>query len=197
MKNEHFFSYRIRLNYNSENDWNFPTRGARFKAEYAYLTDNFAKLDGEPGMSEVSADWRISIPFGSRFSLQPMLYGRLLFGSSIPLVFSNAIGGDWFAHYVEQQMPFAGFGNMEYVDKQFVAAKLQAQQRFATNNYVLLRVSVAQQADKMKNLFDNRTLIGGQVAYYYKTMFGPVGATLGYSNRTKKPYFYINLGYEF
>ena len=197
LKNEHFFSYRIRLNYNSENDWYFPTRGARFKAEYAYLTDNFAKLDGEPGMSEVCADWRISIPFGRRFSLQPMLYGRLLFGSSIPLVFSNAIGGDWFAHYVEQQMPFAGFGNMEYVDKQFVAAQLQAQQRFATNNYVLLRVSVAQQADKMKNLFDNRTLIGGQVAYYYKTMFGPVGATLGYSNRTKKPYFYINLGYEF
>jgi NTE family protein len=28
-------------------------------------------------------------------------------------------------------------------------------------------------------------------------MFGPLGASLGYSNHTKKPYFYLNLGYEF
>ena len=38
---------------------------------------------------------------------------------------------------------------------------------------------------------------GFQAAYYYNTMFGPLGATLGYSNRTKKPYLFINLGYEF
>jgi NTE family protein len=62
---------------------------------------------------------------------------------------------------------------------------------------VLLRVAAGQHAPKVKNLFDYRTLAGGQVAYYYNTMFGPVGATLGYSNHTKKGYFFINLGYEF
>jgi NTE family protein len=55
----------------------------------------------------------------------------------------------------------------------------------------------AQQADKVRNLLDRRTLLGVQGAYYYNTMFGPVDATLGYSNHTKGPYFYINLGYEF
>jgi NTE family protein len=94
-------------------------------------------------------------------------------------------------------MPFAGIGNMEYVDHQFVAAQLQAQQRIGSSNYVLLRVAGAQQAEKVKNLLDHKTLLGGQIAYYYNTMFGPVGATLGYSNRTKEPYFYMNLGYEF
>jgi len=49
----------------------------------------------------------------------------------------------------------------------------------------------------VKNLLNRRTLLGAQAAYYYNTMFGPVGATVGYSNRTKKPYFYLNLGYEF
>jgi NTE family protein len=126
-----------------------------------------------------------------------MFYGRLLFGSVVPAVFGNTIGGDWFGHYVEQQMPFAGIGNMEYVEHQFVAAQLQAQERIGGNSYVLLRVAGAQQADKTKELFDNRTLLGVQAAYYYNTMFGPVGATLGYSNRTKEPYFYLNLGYEF
>ena len=197
LENEHFYSYRARLNYNSEDDWYFPSRGSRFKAEYAYLTDNFAKLNDKPGMSEVSANWRTSIAMGSRFTLQPMLYGRLLFGSTIPPVFGNTVGGDWFGHYVEQQMPFAGIGNMEYVSQQFVAAQLQSQQRIGGNNYVLLRVAGAQQSDRLRSLLDNSTLLGGQIAYYYRTIAGPVGATVGYSNRTKKPYFYLNLGFEF
>jgi len=197
LENEHFFSYRARLSYINEDDWYFPTRGSRLKAEYAYLTDNFAQLDGKPGMSDVSASWRKSFPLGERFALQPMVYGRMLFGSIIPPVFGNTIGGDWFGHYIEQQMPFAGIGHMEYVNHHFVAAQLQAQGRIGNNNYVLLRVAAGQQSDRLKELFDYRTLIGAQVAYYYNTIVGPVGATLGYSNRTKKPYFFLNLGYEF
>ena len=197
LDNEHFYSYRARINYNSEDDWNFPTRGTRFKAEYAYLTDNFAELEDGPGMSEVNANWRMSFPIGNRFAFQPMLYGRLLFGSVFPPVFGNTIGTEWFGHYVEQQMPFAGIGNMEYVDHQFVAAQLQAQQRIGGKSYVLVRVAGAQQAGKVKELLDRRTLLGIQAAYYYDTIFGPVGATFGYSNRTKNPYFYLNLGYEF
>ena len=197
LENEHFFSYRARLNYNSEDNWNFPKRGARFRSEFAYLTDNFAKLDGETGMMEYSGDWRWSFTIGERFTLQPMLYGRLLFGDFVPPVFGNTIGTDWFGHYVEQQMPFAGIGNMEYVDHQFVAVQLQAQEHIGGNSYMLLRLAVGQQADKLKNLFDQTTLFGVQAAYFYNTMFGPVGAALGYSNRTKEPYFYLNLGYEF
>ena len=207
LKNEHFFSYRARLNYNSEDNWYFPTRGARFNAEYAYVTNDFAKLnvraeDGTKtgkttGMNEVSANWRMSFSLSNRFTLQPMFYGRLLFGDIVPSVFGNTIGGDWFGHYVEQQMPFAGIGNIAYVDNQFVAAQLQAQQRIATSHYVLLRIAAAQQSAKMKQLFDQSTLLGIQAAYYYSTMFGPLGGTIGYSNHTKKPYFYLNLGYQF
>ena len=197
LKNEHFYSYHARVNYNSEDNWYFPTRGARFSAEYSYLTDNFAKLDDKPGMSEVKANWRMSFTLGDCFTLQPMFYGRLLFGTIVPPAFGNTIGGDWFGHYVEQQMPFAGIGNMEYVDHHFVAAQLQAQQRISDNNYVLFRVAGAQQASKVKELLDNRTLIGVQASYYYNTMFGPVGASIGYSNRTKKPYLFLNIGYEF
>ena len=197
LDNEHYFSYRARLDYNSEDDWNFPTRGARFKAEYAYLTDNFVRLGSTPGLSKISADWRQSITFGKRFTLQPMVYGRFLLGKTIPLIFANTVGGDWFSHYLEQQMPFAGVGNIEYVKDQFVAAQLQGQLRIGSNHYVLLRWTMGQQSEKLKELFKHKTLYGIQGAYYYKTIFGPLGATIGYSNRTKKPYFFLNLGYEF
>ena len=207
IKNEHFFSYRARMAFSSEDNWTFPTRGARFRAEYAYYTNDFAKLnvrdaDGNKqgttmGLSDVRANWRMSFSFNSRFTLQPMVYGRLLFGSVVATGLSNTVGGEWFGHYIEQQMPFAGIGNMEYVGRQFVSAQLQAQQRIGGNNYVLLRVAGGQQAANVKELFDHRTLVGVQGAYYYNTMFGPIGATLGYSNYTKKGYFFINLGYEF
>ena len=207
IQNEHFFSYRARLALNTEDNWNFPTRGTRFNAEYAYFTNDFAKLniyDTEgnkqgktAGLSDVSADWRMSFTIGSRFTIQPMVYGRLLFGSVVPVGFYNTVGGEWFSHYLEQQMPFAGVGNLEYVRNQFVAAQLQAQERIGKSNYVLLRVAAGQHAPKVKEIFDHRTMIGVQGAYYYNTMFGPVGATLGYSNLTKKAYFFINLGYEF
>ena len=197
LENEHFFSYRARLNFNSEDDWYFPTSGVRFNAEYAYLTDNFVKLDDKTGLSEVSADWRMSFLFGSRFTIQPMIYGRFFFGSVTPPVFGNTIGGDWFGHYIEQQVPFAGIGNIEYVKSQFLAVQLQAQQRIGSNNYVVFKVAGAQNADKMKRMLDNRTILGVQGSYFYNTMFGPVGALVGYSNRTKKPYIFLNIGFVF
>ena len=207
LKNEHFFSYHARINYNSEDNWNFPTRGARFKAEYSYLTNDFTKLDvrdaegnvtgSKPGMSEVNANWRMSFTLGHRFTLQPMFYGRLLFGSIVPPAFGNTVGGDWFGHYVEQQMPFAGIGNMEHVDHQFMAAQLQAQQRIGQSCYIILRTTGAQHASHLKGLLDRSTLLGGQIAYFYDTILGPVGATVGYSNRTKKPYLFVNVGFEF
>ena len=207
LKNEHFFSYRARMVFNTEDNWNFPTRGVRFNAEYAYVTNNFAKLDVRDadgnkqgktmGMSDVRANWRMSFSFNDRFTIQPMLYGRLIFGSVVSAGLSNTIGGEWFGHYIEQQMPFAGIGNMEYIDRQFVAAQLQAQERIGGKSYVLLRVAGGQNAGKLKEIFDHRTMIGVQGAFYYSSLFGPLGATLGYSNHTKKVYFYINLGYEF
>lgn len=197
LDNKHYISYRARAEYNSEDNWIFPTRGVRFKAEYVYLTDNFLKLNGHNGMNDVSANWRMSFTFGKRFTLQPMVYGRLTFGDDVPPVFGNIIGGDWFGHYIEQQVPFAGVGNMEAVKKQFIAVQLQAQQRIATNHYILFKLAAGQQADKLGDIFDESTLLGGQIAYYYNTIFGPIGASLGYSNRTKKPYFFLNLGYEF
>ena len=198
MNNEHFYSYSAQVNYNSEDNWHFPSRGSRFKAEYIYMTDNFTELDGKAGMSDINANWRTSFMVGRQLTIQPMFYGRLLLGPTTPLLLGNAIGGEWFGHYLQQQMPFAGLGNIEYVKNQFVAAQLQLQQRIGTSShYLLLRIASAQQAEKLDNLFNEKMLLGGQIAYYYNTIFGPIGASIGYNNKTKKTYFYLNLGFEF
>ena len=40
-------------------------------------------------------------------------------------------------------------------------------------------------------------MLGAQLSYYYTTMFGPLGGSIGYSNKTKKFYYYVNLGFVF
>lgn len=197
MGDDHFFSYHVNLHYNSENQGLFPTRGSKFMAEYAYFTDNFYQYNDHKGFSEVSSLWRTSFAFNHWLTFQPMFYGRLLFGSEIPPIRSNIIGGQWFAHYFEQQMPFTGIGNIETTDNQFVACQLKFQAQLTDNNFVLLKAVGAEHANKLRDIFDNGPMLGWQAAYYYRTIFGPVGATLGYTNKTDKFNFFVNLGFEF
>ena len=196
-ENGHYFIYQAQMEFNSEDHWYFPTRGGRFVARYAYITDNFAQLNDREGISDVSASWRKSFPLGNRFTLESLLYGRLLFGTDIPNIYGNIIGGTNFGHYVEMQMPFAGLGRVEYAERHFIGVQLQGRQRMGKNHHVCLLASVAQHAPDIDKIMETKTLIGGQLAYYYDSMFGPLGVSAGYSNRTKKPYFYVNLGYEF
>ena len=104
-------------------------------------------------------------------------------------------------HWYSKKMPYtpenAVRANAVGQVLQMVYLKEIREQRIGGNSYVLLRLAGAQEANKAKEIFDNGTLLGVQGAYYYNTIFGPVGATLGYSNRTKSPYLYLNLGYEF
>ena len=114
-----------------------------------------------------------------------------------PAHLGNMIGGAWFSHYVEQQMPFAGLGHIERIGSHLLAAQLKAQQRIATNNFIVAHVSVTQQAEGFSTLFKTGTLWGLQAGYYYNTIFGPLGADIGYSNKSRKFYFFLNLGFEF
>jgi NTE family protein len=197
VKDVHLLSYHADVNYDSENDGYFATRGAKFHAGFAYYTDDFVKYNHHVGFSAVNAMWRMSFAVQQHITLQPMVYGRLLFGSDIPFIKRNTLGGDFFGHYLEEQLPFAGIGYMEFADSHIVALQLQGQYHITTNNYLLVKISGAQHADQVSDLLDHGPMMGYQVGYFYRTFLGPLGATLGYSSKTEKPYFYINLGFVF
>ncbi len=192
-----YVSYQARLWYNSENKWYFPTSGVRFQAKFGYHTDNFVNLNGKVGLREYSAMLRTSIPLTSQISIQPMVYGRAISGTEIPIVMSNLMGGEWFDNYVDGQMPFAGVGNLEMAWKNMTAAQMQLQFNPTTNNNILLRLAAGQNAPHFEDLLKHRTMLGFSLSYYYTWILGPLGGSIGYSNVTEKFYFYINLGYVF
>jgi NTE family protein len=197
LNNEHFFTYMAQLHYNSENDWQYPNRGARFLASYAYVTDNMFEYHGHVGFSELTASWRKSFALNGHLTLQPMLYGRMLFGGDIPNIRRNTIGGMWFGHYVDQQIPFVGVHHLEYADNHIIIGQLTLQQQLTTNNFLVLKLAEGQQANQAGDLLKSKPLIGCGLAYWYRTMFGPIGGSLSYSNQTDRISLFINLGFFF
>ena len=193
-----FVNYEFKADYNSENDWYFPTRGAKFHARFAYHTDNFIELNDEIGMREYAAMWRMAFPISRKITIQPTLFARLLFyDGETPFMLSNMMGGEWQGHYMAQQMPFAGVGYVELSWEKLVAAQLLAQYKPSSNSIFQFRVAAGQDAPVFKDLLRHKTMLGASASYYLNTMFGPLGGSIGYSNLTKKFYYFINLGFVF
>ncbi len=197
LTDDHYFAYFADADVNTEDHWYFPQHGTRLHASYAYRTDNLLGYNGGVGINDVSAHWRVNATIAQRLTLQPMIYGRIVMTDDIPPAYLNAIGSEWFGHQLEQQMPFAGIGNVEYIERHFIALQLQAQYRILKNHYLLLRLATAIHSNQLEQLFNLPDIYGAQIGYSYNTIFGPIDLRLGYSNRTDKLYLYINIGHCF
>ncbi len=197
LTDDHYFAYFADADVNTEDYWYFPQHGTRLHASYAYRTDNLLGYNGSVGINDVSAHWRVNATIAQRLTLQPMIYGRIVMTDDIPPAYLNAIGSEWFGHQLEQQMPFAGIGNVEYIERHFIALQLQAQYRILKNHYLLLRLATAIHSNQLEQLFNLPDIYGAQIGYSYNTLFGPIDLRLGYSNRTDKLYLYINIGHCF
>lgn len=196
-ENRHYVSYRATADMNTEDHWYFPAHGMRTQAAYSYRTDNLIGMNNTLGLSDISVHWRANVTPLPRFTIQPMLYGRLLLGTDIPLCYRNVLGSEWFGQQVEQQMPFAGIGHAEYVERHFVGAQLQLQYRIRSNHYVLARIAAAHHSEDLRDMVQLPTLFGAQLGYSYNTLFGPIDLRVGYSNRTEKIYLFLNIGHRF
>ena len=197
VKNSHYFSYRVSAHLNTEDHWYFPTLGMRFHTAYCYRTDNLIGLNNNIGLNDLYVHWRTNFTPLRGLTIQPMLYSRLLLGQDVPLAFRNAVGSEWFGQQVEQQMPFAGIGHLEYMDSYFAAAQLQLQYCVLRNHYIVMRIAAAQHADNAKGLLELPSLFGAQIGYSYNTLFGPIDLRIGYSNRTRAVNVFLNIGHRF
>ena len=196
-KNEYYFNYHAHAQYNSEDHWYFTHTGMRAEARYAYYTDNFAQWKGHAGFCEMAASWRMTMPLTSTTHLQPMVYGRLLFGKELNATSMNMLGGNRSGIYYAQQLPFSGFGHCHVMDTKLLVAGFKLQQRLYKEHYLMVKGHVAEHNDKLEDIFERKPIWGTQLAYYYNSIVGPLGGSLSWSNFTKQVYLYVNLGFEF
>ena len=136
-------------------------------------TDNLIKYKGSRPLNIISGSWQYNIHLNNCLILKPQIYGRILFDSDdVPFCYSNVIGGDWSGHYLDQQMPFAGIGNLEYGEC-FHTVGMKVQQRIEDNNYIMFTASLAAHGDKFHNML-NSFMHGYSSSYAYNSIFGPL-----------------------
>jgi NTE family protein len=197
LQNDHYFSYFLSAYMNTEDHWYFPTKGARFHFAYAYRTSDLVSLHGEPGLNDILLHWRLTIPLSQKLTLQPMTYGRILTSEEPPLAFRNFAGGEWFGFFVEQQLPFAGLGHIELMQRHFAAAQLQLQYRMGKNHYLLFRASAAYNTDDLATLTPEPNFYGLQLGYSYNSIMGPLNLRVGYTTLSEKLYLLVSMGHQF
>ncbi len=197
IKTEHFFTYFANVHYDTYDKAYFPNRGVNFRTGYTLYTDNFTRYEGHTPFSAVAGAFEGVIPVSNRFSILPSLYGRFLIGKNIPYSKKNALGGDILEQYLPYQLPFAGTMNVHLMENSLIIGGMKFRQRMGSIHYLTLSGSYALSSHKIEGLFSEQNMFGCAITYGVDSMFGPLEATLNYTNHSDKVGLYINLGYKF
>ena len=194
---EHFFSYFANLHYETYDNAYFPSKGVKFHSSYSLNTDNFLKYKDETPFSIVSGSFEGVVPITSRFAILPSIRGRMIFGTNIPFSKMNVMGGDAMEQYLPDQLPFSGTNQVQLMDNTLIIGGMKFRQRIGGSHYLTLAGNYALSSGKIKNILRGESMLGCSIGYGMDSMFGPLEASLNYTNRSKDVGFYINLGYKF
>ncbi len=193
----HTYSYHANFDFDSRLSKYFSMQGTNINLHYGLYTDNLYQFDNDVPISIISYRYQKNFRLNKKIAFTPMIYGRNIFGKGIPTVLMNCAGGEYFGHYLPQQVAFAGIGNVEIMPNNFSALDLTTKYRLTKNNYLSLSFAGSFADDKLKDIFSSSIIWGTRLGYAFNSLIGPLGASLGYSNHTKKAYLFVNIGYEF
>lgn len=193
----HFFKYFLQADYNTQDRNYFPSRGIKFRVNGSAYTDNMIRYEGDAPFYAVSGMFAAALPLTGRLTLEPAVYGRLLDGKDIPYFYANALGGEYPSKYFPQQLPFTGIGKVELADAALLAGYTKIRCHVSGKHYVSLTGNVAVSNTRLYNLFSGEFIYGIGLGYGFDSKFGPLEASVGYSNRTEDVKCHISLGYYF
>ena len=180
VESEHFLSYFAQVHYSTFDKGYFPSKGTEFKAAYSLYTDNMAQYNDHAPFSALSGSWSSVIPVTRRFSIIPSIYGRVLIGKDIAYPLQNAIGGEVYGLY-----------------NSIMIASVKLRQRMGSIHYLTLTGNYGLTDSHFFEILKGKQLFGISAGYGMDSMFGPLEASLGYSNQSKDVGFYVNLGFSF
>ena len=195
--NEHFFTYFANLHYETYDKAYFPSKGVKFDGDYTLYTDNFTDYKNRTPFASISGAFESVISLSNHFALLPGIYGRFLIGRNIPLPKMNTMGGDIMHQYLPDQLPFIGTTHIELMDNSLLIGALKLRHRVGNIHYITLTGNYALSSHDIKDILKEQSMLGYGIGYGIDSMFGPLEATLNYTNRSNKVNLYINLGYRF
>jgi len=176
-------------------DGYFPNKGVDVTLQY--LWHPFSLSETSQSFHTASFKGKFVIPTGELFTIIPSIYIRCLFGSDIPMSYANMAGGILEGRYIEQQLPFVGMNGVAAFDKILGIYRTDFRFKLFKNNFLTASVNYLKDSPEIGKYFQGPGYFGAGLEYAYDSIFGPLSATIHWSNYTKKVGFYLNLGYYF
>ena len=180
----------------------FTMRGVDFYVDYEWV---FAK-DWQFQFSDehlASMRFRTALPFGSHVAFLLGLQARAILNgdpedmANLPL--KNFIGGTMGGRYIEQQIPFCGFGGMMLVDNYLASADAALRLRFGKNLFTTFQAGAFKAQDTLREFvnFQNKMVMGACFELGYKTIAGPLRLDVRWNDLNHKVGVYVGFGYDF
>ena len=117
--------------------------------------------------------------------------------TNLPL--KNFIGGTMAGRYIDQQIPFCGFGGMMLVDNYLASADAALRLRFGKNLFTTFEAGAFKAEDTLSGFLDiqNKLVLGACFELGYKTIAGPIRLDVRWNDLNKKVGAYVSFGYDF
>ena len=190
-----FFSAFARFQFDRRDQEYFPSRGSNFDGSFRYYLNRFF---GEAGdFSAAQIHFSSVIPAGKRLAFILTLDNRTLFGSQVPLAHANIMGGSLAGRYLDQQIPFLGFGYTHVFENVLSIASLDIRCRLLDNHYLFASGAFSLDFQGFDDLFEPNAVIGARLGYAYDSFIGPLAFNLFWSDYTGKVGASISIGYNF
>ena len=173
----------------------FPKTGYTLGFDFEHV---LTVSDGSlPNFSTFSIFWEEVFSMGSRWAMTPSIRARVLLGDEFPLLYRNYFGGAFAARYLDQQMPFAGIGNMALCGNYLGIVRTDLRYRFAGEHYITSAANLSYDFAQPDDIAHGDITYGFNLGYAYDSFVGPLKADLMWNSRTRSLGFYLSLGYEF
>ena len=196
MRNDHFLSCRMDLEYDKMDNREIPTSGVnvRFTPE-VYVNGVF----GNDCYMFTPFTFRVKAAYSanSRICILPEVFGRFVMGDKMSPLFNNFVGGECYDRYISGQQAFYGIHNTEILEKMALGYRVDIRFRLFDRHYISCIGNYMLHDDKVKDLFKGKDSWGAGLKYSYNSFLGPISATIDYSSRTKEVGFYASAGFYF
>lgn len=201
IEKESYFKLGAECSFNSMDHPYFATTGQKFSALYKYVIS----LNHQKPFHVTSIYWESAASLNTRFTIHSWAAGRYVTASNT-VSESNTMGGQEAGKYFEQQIPFYGINRFEIAHRALALGGLELRQRIGKVHYVSVVGNLAITSDKWLRFFKDGFgsneekgyhIIGGAIKYDWKTIIGPIGATLHYCSRSKQVGAYVRAGFNF
>ncbi|MCT4614329.1 MAG: patatin-like phospholipase family protein [Marinifilaceae bacterium] len=194
-----FYSYFASLHIDNHEKSYHPKTGFSFYGEYKLFTNDGITLDGmEKPASSAYCKIHKAVGLTDKFTVYPQFYGRVVWGTSIPLFYESHTGGVDQTDYFDSQLPFIGLERMEISSRNSLILRLDLQYEIFKNNFLSLKSNIGLINDDINEPFNNKDIISGiGLTYSYASIIGPLDISLLYSGEQDRLTNYISLGFWF